>query len=98
METRIPKGKDKKSRRKDCKDPFAAGASLVRILVCEIRDDGEDLPGAGAGGGTLRKGKFMVSGSKKEPEICSGFTKKYAGRPETELFLDFPYGMYYNFY
>ena len=55
METRIPKGKDKKSRRKDCKDPFAAGASLVRILVCEIRDDGEDLPGAGAGGGTLRE-------------------------------------------
>ena len=54
VETRIPKGKDKKSRRKDCKDPFAAGASLVRILVCEIRDDGEDLPGAGAGGGTLR--------------------------------------------
>lgn len=54
VETRIPKGKDKKSRRKDCKDPFAAGASLVRILVCEIRDDGEDLPGAGAGGGALR--------------------------------------------
>ena len=46
----------------------------------------------------LEAGHSGESVSETEGEICSGFTKKYAGRPETELFLDFPYGMYYNFY
>ena len=32
---------------------------------------------------------YGIGIEKKEPEICSGFTKKYAGRPETELFLIF---------
>ena len=53
VETWIPKGKDKKNCRKVCKDPIAAGTSLVRVLLCEIRDDGEDLPGAGPGDGDL---------------------------------------------
>ena len=44
------------------------------------------------------EGEIYGIGIEKGAEICSGFTKKSIRRPETELFLDFPYGMYYNFY
>ena len=47
VETRIPKGKDKKSCCKDSEDPFTAGTPLARVFLCVLQDDREDIPGAG---------------------------------------------------
>ena len=105
VETRISTGKDKKRSCKNGEDPSAPGNSLVRVLIRKSRDDGEDLPGAGPGNRQTGRVRLRDRGRnlwyrdrKRSRKFVLVSQRSPQDAVDDELLLDFPYGMYYNFY